>query len=348
MGRHNVAVRAVCPGFPPVFSEPANASWTVVDGRPTNTSIQGPVLTNDPSPTFTLGANKGDCSYNYSLDGGPVLTQEAATTGSLTAQWLSEIPAVWPHSRGTIAFSSSMGIGTKFVVKMDGQPVDTVVATGGAEAHLELVDLEEGTHTLSVVAEANGKSHEITSAFKVGAAIDTQIFGGPVDDYALFKLKSLGADHFEYKLDRWQLGVPQGLQVGAGASCRWQVRVASPSGEWTEIKDPVPARFIWNVNEAVEVQLDNPPVDTKAPQAKLLRKQLVHGPSPSALTVAQNKQVHPAQSAHWRRGITRCGCGRAKPQLRSSLRGCKRRRPPLAAWKSVWRWETQVGTSCML
>ena len=150
VGRHNVAVRAVCPGFPPVFSEPANASWTVVDGRPTNTSILGPVLTNDPSPTFTLGANKGDCSYNFSLDDGPAQTQEAATTGSLTAQWLGEIPAVWPHSRGTIAFSSSMGIGTKFVVKMDGQHVDTVVARGGAEAHLELVNIEEG-HTRSVL-----------------------------------------------------------------------------------------------------------------------------------------------------------------------------------------------------
>ena len=196
VGRHNVAIRAVCPGFPPVFSEPANASWTVVDGRPTNTSIQGPLLTNDPSPTFTLGANKGDCSYNFSLDNGPVHTQEAATTGSLTAQWLSEIPAVWPHSRGTIAFSSSMGIGTKFSVKMDGQLVDTVMARGGSEAHLELVDLEEGSHTLSVVAEANGKSHEITSAFKVEAAIDTQIFGGPVHDHAFFLLKSAGCGPF--------------------------------------------------------------------------------------------------------------------------------------------------------
>ena len=54
-------------------------------GRQTHQHLDstGPFLTNDRSPTFTLGANKGDCSYNYSLDGGPVLVQEAATTGSL-------------------------------------------------------------------------------------------------------------------------------------------------------------------------------------------------------------------------------------------------------------------------
>ena len=83
---------------------------------------------------------------------------------------------------------------------MDGQLVDTVVARGGAEAHLELTNLEEGSHTLSVVAEANGKSHEITSAFQVEAAIDTQIFGGPVHDHAFFLLKSSDWDHLSTNL----------------------------------------------------------------------------------------------------------------------------------------------------
>ena len=191
-------------------------------------------------------------------------TQEAATTDSLTAQWLSEIPAVWPHNRGTIAFSSSMGIGTKFSVKMDGQLVDTVVARGGAEAHLELVDLEEGSHTLSVVAEANGKSHEITSAFQVEAAIDTQIFGGPVHDYALFKLKSSDWDHFEYKLndDNWVYHEDSKLVLGPLEIGRYELQVRAVNAHG--VKDPVPARFIWDVNEAVEVQLDNPPVNTKA------------------------------------------------------------------------------------
>jgi hypothetical protein len=37
VGPHTVSVRAICPGFPPAFSKPTNASWKVVDGRSTNT-----------------------------------------------------------------------------------------------------------------------------------------------------------------------------------------------------------------------------------------------------------------------------------------------------------------------
>ena len=44
------------------------------------------------------------------------------------------------------------------------------------------------------------------------------------------------------------------------------------------VKDPVPARFIWDVNEAVEVQLDNPPVNTKAQTSQVAVKGLVRGP----------------------------------------------------------------------
>ena len=49
VGAQTVAIRAVCPGFPPVFSEPANASWTVVDGTSPKTSI---LLVGVRSPTI--------------------------------------------------------------------------------------------------------------------------------------------------------------------------------------------------------------------------------------------------------------------------------------------------------
>ena len=118
-------------------------------------------------------------------------------------------------------------------------------------------------------------------------------------------------DHFEYKLndDRWEYHEDSKLVLGPLEIGRYELQVRAVNAHG--IKDPVPARFIWNVNEAVEVQLDNPPVDTKAQTSQVAAKSS-SATSPSALTVAQNKQVHPAQSAHWRRGITRCGCGRAK------------------------------------
>eukprot|EP00946_MAST-07B_sp_MAST-7B-sp1_P003443 g3443.t1 len=266
VGSHTVSVRALCPGSPPVFSKPTNASWKVVDGRPTNTSITGPVLTKYRSPTFTLGANKDDCNYTYSLDNGPVLTKEVTTTGSLTAQWLGKIPENWPHSRGTVAFSSSMGIGTHFEVKMDGQSVGTVVATGGAEARVELQNLEEGRHDISVIAEAGGKRHKISSSFFMKPNIDTQIFGGPVHDYAFFKLKSIGENfiNFEYKLNSgsWMQHEDQKLLLGPLTIGRYELLVRAVTNDGQ--KDPVPARFIWSVDEAVEVQLEMPPLDTKA------------------------------------------------------------------------------------
>ena len=83
-------------------------------------------------------------------------------------------------------------------------------------------------------------------------------------DYALFKLKSSGADHFEYKLNdgNWEYHDDSKLVLGPLEIGRYELQVRAVNAHG--VKDPVPARFIWNVNEALEVQLDNPLVDTKA------------------------------------------------------------------------------------
>jgi hypothetical protein len=271
-----VTVRAVCPGIPtPAYTPPANASWTVVDGRPTNTSISGAVLTNDPSPVFTLGANKADCSYQYWLDDGPVLTKAATTTGSLSAQWLSELPPVWPHPRGAFFFASSAGIGTRFSVSLDNQTLETVVARDSAEARLELSNLTSGAHTLSVTAEAAGKRQTITSAFSIeaGARIDTLLRGGPVGDHAFFLLESSGAPwaNYEYMLDPkdgWIFHDTRALQLGplSAGDHELQVRAVDKNGR----KDPVPARFMWTVGEippSSTITMELPPVDTRASHA---------------------------------------------------------------------------------
>jgi hypothetical protein len=277
VGPHTVSVRAMCPGFPPVFSKPANASWTVVDGRPTNTSISGPVLTNDPSPAFTLGANKEDCSYEYRLDDGPPLKREAATTDSLSVQWLNELPPVWPHPRAAFFFASSAGIGTRFSVSLDNQTLETVVARGSAQARVELSNLTSGAHTLSVTAEAAGKFQTITSAFsvvnKIGEQIDTLLRGGPVGDHAFFLLDSTGAEwgNYEYMLDPkigWIFHDARTLQLGPlnAGDHELQVRAVDKNGG----KDPVPARFMWTVGEtppSSTITMELPPVDTKATHA---------------------------------------------------------------------------------
>ena len=112
------------------------------------------------------------------------------------------------------------------------------MARGGAEARLELTNLENGSHTLNVVAEANGKSHKISSAFKVEASIDTQIFGGPVDDYAFFKLKSSDWDYFEYKLNNgsWVHHDESILLLGPLRTSRYEllVRAVNAHGQRTQ------------------------------------------------------------------------------------------------------------------
>ena len=77
-----VAVRAVCPGFRRL----QRACQRVMDSSGWQThqhSIVGPVLTNDRSPTFTLGANKAIAPTTSAWTVAR-RRQEAATTGSLT------------------------------------------------------------------------------------------------------------------------------------------------------------------------------------------------------------------------------------------------------------------------
>ena len=59
-----------------------------------------------------------------------------------------------------------------------------------------------------------------------------------------------------------QYSVMDKLMLGPLAAGRYELQVRAVNKDGG--KDPVPARFIWNVNKAVGVQLDNPPVDTKA------------------------------------------------------------------------------------
>ena len=151
-------------------------------------------------------------------------------------------------------------------------------------------------------------------------------------------------DHFEYKLndDNWEYHDDSKLVLGPLAAGRYELLVRAVNDHG--IKDPVPARFIWDVNEAVDVQLDNPPVNTKAQTS-----QVAVNSSSMDLTFSIDggpKQAGaPAQSARWRRGTIRFGwAGKVTAPL--SLRGYRSQRLPLVAWTSVWRWETQVGTSC--
>ena len=116
VGIHSAAVRAACPAH--VFSPPANISWEVVDGRPTNTSIQGKLLTNERTPEFTLGANKGRCSFEYWLDDGPKARQDSKGK-AFEAKLLNPIPS-WPHSKAILSFQSSAGLGTPYEFKVDG------------------------------------------------------------------------------------------------------------------------------------------------------------------------------------------------------------------------------------
>ena len=105
-------------------------------------------------------------------------------------------------------------------------------------------------------------------------------------------MKGAGADHFEYKLndDSWVHHEDSKLVLGPLEIGRYELQVRAVNAHG--VKDPVPARFIWNVNEAVDVQLDNPPVNTKAQTSQVAVKSSPRT-SPSALTVAQNKQVRP-------------------------------------------------------
>ena len=121
VGIHSAAVRAACPAH--VFSPPANISWEVVDGRPTNTSIQGKRLTNERTPEFTLGANKGRCSFEYWLDDGPKAQQDSKGK-AFEAKLLNPIPS-WPHSKAILSFQSSAGLGTSYEIKVDGVKTTT-------------------------------------------------------------------------------------------------------------------------------------------------------------------------------------------------------------------------------
>ena len=184
VGTHHLSVRVRCPGNPPIYSPASFASWTVVDRRPTNTSISGPDLTNERSPTFVLGANKGDCSYEYGLDGMPSSSTTAAASAvqTLRARLLAQPPSVWPHSRAFFVVTSSAGVGTRFDVMRNNETLPTVVvADNDAQAVLTMPQLN--SHQVRVRARTVGQSSEplVASFDVVELLIDTHLVGGPFE-----------------------------------------------------------------------------------------------------------------------------------------------------------------------
>ena len=185
VGIHSAAVRAACPAH--VFSPPANISWEVVDGRPTNTSIQGKLLTNERTPEFTLGANKGRCSFEYWLDDGPKARQDSKGK-AFEAKLLNPIPS-WPHSKAILSFQSSAGLGTSYEIKVDGVKRHAIETD---EAFLELSNLNGGVHTIEAKASSGGETAIVKTSISVISAIDTHITGGPTRNYAFSFLNHRG------------------------------------------------------------------------------------------------------------------------------------------------------------
>ena len=265
IGIQFAAVRAFCPDNN-VSSLSRNFSWEVVDGRPTNTSIAGPRLTNQRAPTFVLGSNKGGrCSFEYWLNDDGQRTTKDAKGSALEIKLLTQITS-WPHSSMLIAFRSSMGIGTKFVIKIgDRNAVEATVADG-EEAILQVEDLTKGNHAIEASAYSGGKTATLEATATVTSSIDTHLSGKALRNYAFFFLDSSGMslDHYEVRMDNgddWIVHHENVLQVGPLEDGEHEIWVRAVSTEGG-MKDPIPAHYTWRVQTPAQVRITVAPIDT--------------------------------------------------------------------------------------
>ena len=143
--------------------------WTVVDPRPTNTSIVGIDTTPDADVTFELTANKPGCSFRYRLDdrADQQVVGAGATDDALAARVVtSGIPpgAPWPRDALNVVFQSSRGSGVVFrstLTKIGEAPValpDVVAGEISRQGQLTLSGLEAGAQYDLAVDVQNGQA----------------------------------------------------------------------------------------------------------------------------------------------------------------------------------------------
>ena len=98
-------------------SEARRIQWTVIDPRPTNTSITGATTTKNTEIEFELTANKPGCSFDYNLDGDistSIVTSAAGNSRVAARIESADTSAPWPRTTMNIVFQSSLGAGALF------------------------------------------------------------------------------------------------------------------------------------------------------------------------------------------------------------------------------------------
>ena len=277
VGLHMASFMAVCPDG--VTGPQKNISWEVIDGRDTNTTITGPDLIRETTASFSLGANKADCEYDYWLDDEDVQSQPfAGSSSTLEAAIIHSLPH-WPHSAILLSSGSSAGIGTSVsLILEDGGDGDDVVAerqvivNENGEAPTVFRGLDAGAHRLQATMSSAGLEAVAETAFTVvEGEIDTFLRGAAVMDRALFTLDStqpLSTEYYEYSLDgnEWTIHRENHLYVGPMALGEHVLAVRAVSS-LDGSKDSFPARFMWTVKETPEARINIAPTDSPSAYA---------------------------------------------------------------------------------
>jgi hypothetical protein len=146
--------------------------WTVVDPRPTNTSIIGIDTTKETDVSFELAANKPGCSFQFSMDGG--VTQSVVGAGSeddnlasrIVTSGISPSPP-WPRTSLNVIYQSSRGAGVVFrstLRKIGGDTVEleeVVAGSGSRQGQLTLQNLVRGEEYELVVDVQSGQARMV-------------------------------------------------------------------------------------------------------------------------------------------------------------------------------------------
>ena len=292
LGPHALVVQVSCINEDEVVltSKDVTMKWTVVDPRPTNTSIIGIDTTKETDVSFELAANKPGCSFQYSMDGG--VAQSVVGAGSkddnlaarIVTSGISPSPP-WPRTSLNVIYQSSRGAGVVFrstLRKIGGEAMELEEVVAGSvsrQGQLTLQNLVRGEEYELVVDVQSGQARMVERIVVGGGSGEvwkTQLWTSidPVTARtdALFNFGCTGVGNggsvkYEYILDDKEqptsttktLLVLEDLNVGIHTlSVFCTENKDNDDDATTSSGDPLPLEFVWEVIGLASPSINEP------------------------------------------------------------------------------------------
>ena len=220
-GKHELIVDVPCPKLRvagvTVFHDTLKLIWSVVDVRPTNTSIQGPEFVREGAAAmYFLGSNKEGSSFEYTVVNSNIIKTIPGANSAEGVRFTGAIVSsqVLPSSF-VCGVEGSSGPGTIFNITLDGHVLPHAVSEGTfSQAKLVFKNLDDGEHHLRahIVKRISGEvpltivQDFTTNSQTIQTTIHSDTPSSTTMKYAVFHFASTDETvvDFEYILDNAQ------------------------------------------------------------------------------------------------------------------------------------------------